>query len=271
VRPHRPNFFNTKVQGLKGSKIENNRWIAFLWTFDPLNLCVEKNLAYKSHAVEKRYKIIQSPPASIVSAASFKGEELAREAIASAFGFPLATGTAAAQTLPLPTSLQGTTVKIIDRAGIERLAPLFFVSPSQVNCLIPAVMPLGEAEMSITGGDGNVSSEKVRISPTSPGLFSADSTGGRKIRQHRSNSCEIIFLAEKGRELAVVVLPTGLRRKPRRPGCGLALVGFIFNADDGSRNSASAPLSATMPPAPRDRKSNRESSPAASKLKGRSR
>jgi REP element-mobilizing transposase RayT len=58
VRPHRPNFFNTKVQGLKGSKIENNRWIAFLWTFDPLNLCVEKSLAYKSHAVEKRYKLV---------------------------------------------------------------------------------------------------------------------------------------------------------------------------------------------------------------------
>jgi hypothetical protein len=57
VRPHRPNFFNTKVQGLKGSKIENNRWIAFLWTFDPLNLCVEKSLPYKSHAVEKRYWI----------------------------------------------------------------------------------------------------------------------------------------------------------------------------------------------------------------------
>jgi hypothetical protein len=56
VKPHRPNFFNTRVQGLKGSKIDNNRWIAFLWTFDPLNLCVEKSLAYKSQAVEKRYE-----------------------------------------------------------------------------------------------------------------------------------------------------------------------------------------------------------------------
>jgi hypothetical protein len=55
-------FFNTKVQGLKGSKIENNRWIAFLWTFDPLNLCVEKSLAYKSHAVERRYKRLKAQP-----------------------------------------------------------------------------------------------------------------------------------------------------------------------------------------------------------------
>ena len=63
---------------------------------------------------------------------------LASEAIAAAFGTGLATTTSAATTLPLPTQLAGTTVKIKDSAGIERLAPLFFVSPTQVNYQIPA-------------------------------------------------------------------------------------------------------------------------------------
>src|SRR5262245_55749066 len=56
---------------------------------------------------------------------------LASEAIAAGFGAVLATMTSSATTLPLPTSLAGTTVEVKDIGGIERLAPLFFVSPTQ--------------------------------------------------------------------------------------------------------------------------------------------
>jgi hypothetical protein len=60
--PFMPAAATLPIRLLKGSKIENNRWIAFLWTFAPLNLCVEKSLAYKSHAVEKRYRAESKKP-----------------------------------------------------------------------------------------------------------------------------------------------------------------------------------------------------------------
>src|SRR5207244_5258607 len=68
-----------------------------------------------------------------VSAASFKLPPIASESIIAAFGSGMATETQIATTTPLPTSLAGTTVKFRDSAGVERLAPLFFVSSGQIN------------------------------------------------------------------------------------------------------------------------------------------
>ncbi|MGH9844830.1 MAG: hypothetical protein ACREEM_39440, partial [Blastocatellia bacterium] len=65
-----------------------------------------------------------------VSAASFSGAALAAEAIVASFGSNLATTMQSATVSPLPTTLAGTSVKVRDSAGSERLAPLFFVSPT---------------------------------------------------------------------------------------------------------------------------------------------
>src|SRR5262245_28997659 len=72
-----------------------------------------------------------------VSAASYVGTKLASESIVVTFGSGLADTTMAASSNPLPTLLAGTSVKVKDNAGMERLAPLFFVSPNQINCQIP--------------------------------------------------------------------------------------------------------------------------------------
>ncbi|MEK7830404.1 MAG: hypothetical protein AAB401_04915, partial [Acidobacteriota bacterium] len=87
-------------------------------------------------AVATQFKpspIVLATKAAIVSAASYAGERLAPEEIVSAFGIGLATATQVATTLPLPTTLAGTTVKVRDSANVERQAPLFFVAPTQVN------------------------------------------------------------------------------------------------------------------------------------------
>jgi len=112
-----------------------------------------------------------------VSAASFAGTELASEAIVAAFGTNLATTTQVAATLPLPTSLAGTTVKVTDSAGTERLAPLFFVSPGQINYQIPPNTQTGVAIVTVTSGGGTVSIGAVQIATVAPGLFSANSDG----------------------------------------------------------------------------------------------
>ncbi len=119
-----------------------------------------------------------SVPISSVSAASFIGSpaSLAPNSIVAAFGTQLATGTQAATSQPLPTSLLNTTVTV---NGIA--APIFFVSPGQVNYLIPPNTPAGDMQVEITSthsnGDQIVSRGEMKISQTAPAIFTANSTG----------------------------------------------------------------------------------------------
>jgi uncharacterized protein (TIGR03437 family) len=112
-----------------------------------------------------------------VSAASFLGAELARDSIVAVFGANLATTIQSATSTPLPTALAGTTVKVRDSTGTERLAPLFFVAPGQVNYLMPTGTATGAATVTITSGDGSVSSGTMQIAAVAPGLFAANANG----------------------------------------------------------------------------------------------
>jgi uncharacterized protein (TIGR03437 family) len=111
-----------------------------------------------------------------VSAASYTAS-LASEAIASAFGAELATTTASAREIPLPPELGGTTVKVRDGAGVERVAPLFFVSPLQVNYQIPPGTANGTATVTVMSSDGSMPVCLAQISTVAPGLFTADASG----------------------------------------------------------------------------------------------
>lgn len=112
-----------------------------------------------------------------VSAASYRGTTLAPEQIVAAFGTRLATTRAAALSLPLPTVLGGTLVRVRDSAGVEKLAPLFFVSPTQVNYALPAGLAAGTAIITVIGSDGVNSVQRVQLAATNPGIFTADSSG----------------------------------------------------------------------------------------------
>ncbi len=79
--------------------------------------------------------------------------------------------------MPLPTTLGGTQLKVLDAVGVERIAPLFFVSPNQVNYLMPPGTATGPALVTVTAGDGIVSTGTVQIAPVAPGLFTVDSSG----------------------------------------------------------------------------------------------
>ncbi|HQR33706.1 MAG TPA: hypothetical protein PLK30_13290 [Blastocatellia bacterium] len=119
-------------------------------------------------------------PANLInlSAASYNAEPvLAAGSIVSAFGTALATDAIAASTTPLPGALQGTRVLVRDSTGTELLAPLFYVSPSQINYQIPTNIALGEATIMVVSGDGSSAFGKVQIVPVAPGLFAANSNG----------------------------------------------------------------------------------------------
>jgi uncharacterized protein (TIGR03437 family) len=102
---------------------------------------------------------------------------LASESIVSGFGVNLASGSQASAAAPLPTSLRGVTVRVRDGAGTDRAAPLFFVSPGQINYQIPAGTMVGAATVTVVRENQTVAREAVQITNASPGLFAANANG----------------------------------------------------------------------------------------------
>jgi uncharacterized protein (TIGR03437 family) len=120
----------------------------------------------------------QAPaPFSVSLSTAGQVEPFAPQAIVSAYGANLATGTAPASALPLPTTLDGTTVTVTDSTGAARLAPLFYVSPTQINYEIPEGTAAGPATVTIENSNGTSQTAKIQIGNTSPGLFELNSSG----------------------------------------------------------------------------------------------
>ncbi len=79
--------------------------------------------------------------------------------------------------IQLPTELAGTTVEIKDSAGTTRRAPLFLVSPTQVNYLMPSLTAPGACVVTIKSGDGKIAVGAVQAASVAPGLFTANASG----------------------------------------------------------------------------------------------
>ncbi len=122
--------------------------------------------------------VIATNPVTSVSAASYSAiNGLAIESIVAAFGANMASNTDAASTTPLPTELAGVSLKIKDAAGVERLAPLFYVSPGQINYQMPPGSAVGPAQVTVMDRVGVTAEGAADISTVSPGMFSVDGSG----------------------------------------------------------------------------------------------
>ena len=83
-------------------------------------------------------------------------------------GVNLAGGTEAAGVLPLPLTMQGTTVKM---NGVP--APLYYVSPTQLNVQVPYEVPPGPATLTVSNAAGQIASQSVYVNAVAPGIFLA--------------------------------------------------------------------------------------------------
>jgi phospholipase C len=101
---------------------------------------------------------------------------LAPEAIASLWGSNLAAGPQQAQSQPLPTSLGGVTATLKDANGGVFPIGLFYVSPSQVNCLLPKGAASGTASITLTNGSATFTGT-ASVGATAPGLYTASLSG----------------------------------------------------------------------------------------------
>lgn len=112
-------------------------------------------------------------PVALVNAASYEAS-VAPGSIAALFGVGLSSQTISAATLPLPKTLGGVTVKI---GGID--APLFFVSPNQINLQVPSGVSAGSAAIQVfnSGIAAAVGDGIVTVADSSPGVFTLDLSG----------------------------------------------------------------------------------------------
>jgi uncharacterized protein (TIGR03437 family) len=112
---------------------------------------------------------------SVVSAASGQPGAVAPGSIVSIYGEGLAgaleVGTGTAE------SLGGTGVQIIDATRTTRRAGLYFVSPNQINAVIPSGAALGSATVTVQRGAVAAGSRNIQIDAVTPALFSANADG----------------------------------------------------------------------------------------------
>jgi uncharacterized protein (TIGR03437 family) len=122
-------------------------------------------------------------PNGVVNAASYvqspwNGHALAPGSIAAIFGQNLAAATRRAGTTPLPTTLAGASVTV---NGVA--APLFYVSPTQINFQVPSDVPQGTATgyssvaVAVTTAAGSSDAEMVDTYYSGPGIFTLDGSG----------------------------------------------------------------------------------------------
>jgi uncharacterized protein (TIGR03437 family) len=137
--------------------------------------------AYRSGAIfiAGKHLIITQQPANapgIVSAADYT-PNLTGGAIQAFFGVGLATQTIVADTIPLPTMLGGTQLILTTDKGDSYDAPLFFVSPGQINFLMPHILLPGVVTFTVKVNGQTAGVTRVAVGHLAPALFTANGSG----------------------------------------------------------------------------------------------
>jgi len=134
---------------------------------------------------------------------------VAPDSIASARGGLLATSTQQAQRLAsrtFPTNVGGTTVTVNGRP-----AQIFFVSPSEVNFLVPPQTELGTADVIVTNSEGFPSRGSVTTLQSAPGVFTKSGDGtGEALALNSDTLQEAPFDPSDGK-LRLTIFATGAR------------------------------------------------------------
>jgi len=114
-----------------------------------------------------------TPALANVSLAGYGLGPLAPGSVAAAIGSNLAAQTAQA-TGVLPTVLGGAAVSVTDSAGLARAAQLYYVSPGQVNYVIPPGSATGLASISISSNGRVTATGQIEIAQVAPSLFTVN-------------------------------------------------------------------------------------------------
>jgi uncharacterized protein (TIGR03437 family) len=136
---------------------------------------------------------------------------------ATIYGAGLASGTAQAPAGDPPTVLSDATVTVTDSIGGVRPAGLLYVSPSQINFLMPQNLVTGPATVVLKRGDTVVYSVKIPVALVAPGVFTTDGSAAAaqaiRVRADGTQSVEDVTSGiDIGSDTVYLVLySTGIR------------------------------------------------------------
>ncbi len=145
-----------------------------------------------------------------------------------AFGQNLAVSQPDEIPIPLATELVGTSVRITDSAGVQLLCGLYFVSPTQINFVIPDDTALGSAVITVLRDGQEAASGPVTLEGVAPEFYAVGGNLGIgamfRIAEDGTQSTERLFefvngeivptvfsLGPSGDQLLLVLLGTGYR------------------------------------------------------------
>jgi uncharacterized protein (TIGR03437 family) len=114
------------------------------------------------------------PGVQTASAANYR-PSVATGSLAVLFGSNLSRATQAATTTPLPTELASVRVGVVYGGNTQVLAPLLFVSPSQINFQLPESAEKGTIFVTLDGEP--VAANPIEPLAVAPGVFTANSNG----------------------------------------------------------------------------------------------
>jgi uncharacterized protein (TIGR03437 family) len=153
----------------------------FLWQDDPFSLSGGGSGFIETSGVDyilpywmaRYYGVIS---AGIVQSAAAPGIGVAPGSLATLYGTNLASGIAKAVSQPLPNTLGGASLAVIDAFGATRAAPPLYVSPNQINFLVPDGVAPGPTQFLVTHGSDS-QALTANVGSVAPGLFSMNGAG----------------------------------------------------------------------------------------------
>ena len=169
--------------------------------------------------------VVHYPGLAVLNGASFNTlrQTVAPNTIVSLFskGSQFGAGQQAFSTLPLPTTMQAIQI-LLNGSPI----PLFYVSPSQINALIPNNAPTsGTADLQVVRTDNGQTLGDVNItmSTVAPGLFTTNGSGTGQVAAINDDGTYNSSTNPISRGHVLQVFGTGLGNIPGAPNDGSAV------------------------------------------------
>jgi len=155
----------------------------FLWQRSPYQLSVTGGAGIiETAAIDyilpywmARYYGLQE--STVVTSSAAPIAVVAPGSLGSIYGGNLTAITQPASSLPLPSSLGGVTITVTDAAGASSAASLLYVSPGQINFLLPQGLATGVATISINNGSGTPVTALAAVGQVGPTLYTMTGTG----------------------------------------------------------------------------------------------
>lgn len=169
--------------------------------------------------------------ARVTSSATLDASVVAGDSLVTLFTGDVTALTESASGATLPSTLGGIEVRVTDSANTSRMAQLLYVSPRQVNLVMPAGLRDGAATLAVLAGNTVRASGTATIERVRPGVFTADASGrgvaaavGLRIAPEGTQQSQISFdcasgtcapvpldLGSSSEQFFLVLFATGIR------------------------------------------------------------